>query len=65
MEQLGLAACTIVGTPGASSEGRTKEDCGDLLTGQEETQYRALYARANYLVPDRADIDLHAATGQG
>ena len=43
-------------TPGTNTEGHTKEDSADELDKDEEHQYRALVARANYMAPDRADI---------
>ena len=56
VEELGLKNCTTVGTPGTSTEGRTKDSCSIALASLEETRYRALVARANHLAPDRADI---------
>lgn len=56
IEELGLQSCVAVGTPGTSAEGRTKQDDDAALTEADETRYRALVARANYLAPDRADI---------
>ena len=56
MEDLGLKGCVDVSTPGTATEGRTKDDYNDPLDAGDETRYRALVARANYLTPDRADI---------
>ena len=56
LEQLQLTNCTPVGTPGTSTEGKTQADHGTPLDLQQESRYRALVARANYLSPDRADI---------
>lgn len=56
MEKLGLQGCIVVGIPGTSAEGRTKEDASELLDSATETRYRALVARANYLSPDRVDV---------
>ena len=56
LEELGLNSCSIVGTPGTSSEGRTKEEDKELVNPDESTRYRALVARVNYLSLDRADI---------
>ena len=52
----GLKGCTSAGTPGTSTEGRTKEDCGTPLHRHEASQYRAWVAQSNYISPDRADI---------
>ena len=57
------------GTPGTNTEGRAKEVSNEPLGGIEETKYRALVARANYLAPDRSDIafsvkELAGATAQ-
>ena len=56
VEELGFASYAVVGTPGTSTEGRTKEDDNEQLDQDDSTKYRALVARANYLSPDRADI---------
>ena len=56
IKELGLQGCTTVSTLGTSTEGTTKEDCEIELDKQDEKQYRALVARANYMSPDRADI---------
>ena len=56
LEELGPQNCTHAGTPGTSTEGRTKDDCDVPLQGTEETRCRALVARANYLAPDCPDI---------
>ena len=56
IKDLGLENCTPGGTPGTSTEGRTKEDNQVLLEGKEETMYRAIVAMAKYIAPDRADI---------
>ena len=54
--ELGFKDCTFVGTPGTSIEGRTQDSFIAPLESADETRYRALVARANYLAPDRADI---------
>ena len=56
IEQLGLKDSKIVCTPGTKEEGRTQEDCNQLLDDQEASKYRALVARCNYLSPDRPDV---------
>lgn len=56
LEDLKFNECTIVGTLGTNTEGRTKEDSTEPLSKTEETKYRALVARANDLAPDRSDL---------
>lgn len=56
VKELGLQGCAPVCTPGSSTEGHTKDDCADELSREDEHQYRAVVARANYLAPDRVDI---------
>ena len=54
--QMGLTDCKTVMAPGINEEGRTSEDGLDPLEPSQETIYRALVARANYISPDRPDI---------
>ena len=56
LAELGLKECTHVTTPGISTEGRTGMDCEKPLQPRDESRYRALVARANYISPDRPDI---------
>lgn len=53
--EFGFKDCASVGTPGTSIDGKTKENFMSRLEPTDETRYRALVARANYLAPDRAD----------
>ena len=46
IKDLGLEASDSVSTPGASTEGRTKDDHTIPLEGKEESQYKTLVARA-------------------
>ena len=56
VNDLKLENCKTVTTPGTSTEGRTAEDCKELLPPYDESKYRALVARANYISPDRPDV---------
>ena len=54
--EFGWINCIAVTTLGTSTEGRTGSDCNEPWIQHEESKYRALVARANYLYPDRPDI---------
>ena len=56
VKELGLETCTPVATLGASTEGRTKEDHQEPLDERQQSQYRAIVARADYIAFDRADV---------
>ena len=60
LQEFGLEGCTPVGKLGTSTEGRTKDNCTLQLGSVDETRYRALVARANYLALDRVDIAFSA-----
>ena len=56
LTEVGLTECTHVTTPGTSTDGRTGMDCEEPLQPRDESRYRALVARTNYLSSDRPDI---------
>ena len=56
IKELQLQNSKDVVTPGTHDEGTTTEDKDALLRPTQETAYRALVARANYLSPDRPDM---------
>ena len=56
IEQMKLKEAKVVSTLGTKDEGRTSSDCDELFDENQASQYRAITARCNYIVPDRADL---------
>lgn len=56
IDQLGLQEAKPVSTPGTKEVGRTQTNHEDRLNDKETSNYRAIVARCNYIVPDRPDI---------
>ena len=47
VEQLGFQEAKTVSSPGTKDEGRTQDDCNEILEEDEASKYRALVARCN------------------
>ena len=56
IDQLGLKGAKAVSTPGAKDNGRTANDCEEPLGEQQSSQYQAIMARFNNIVPDRPNV---------
>ena len=56
INQLKLQEARAVAIPGTKDEGSTTEDCEELLDEDQASQYGAITARCNHIIPDRPDL---------